>query len=394
MSEDTRTSLDGSSVAIVYRAIPQYRVAFYEGLRAELKRRGVRLRVLYGQPTKEEAIKADTVDLPWAEPIHNRELRMLGKTLIWQPVFSATRSDDLVIVEQASKLLVNYPLVLSGVLGRRRVAFWGHGRNFQAHDTSVTAERLKGLMSRHVWWWFAYNAKSVSVVEALGYPSDRITNVQNAIDTAELVATKLAMTAEMVDGVRAQLGIEPGGRVCAFVGGMYPGRRLEFLVSACDRIRELEPAFEMVFVGGGVSAGVVEAACATRPWMHFLGPRFGVEKDRILASCELMLMPGLVGLAALDCFALEVPMVTTLVPDESSPEAEYLVDGSNAVVVAEADSEMAYAQAVVDLLGDPDRAAVLRAGCRESAARYTMAEMVRRFADGVCAALAAGPLRR
>jgi hypothetical protein len=64
-----------------------------------------------------------------------------------------------------------------------------------------------------------------------------------------------------------------------------------------------------------------------------------------------MLMPGRVGLVAVDCLALGLPMITTTF-DRHAPEAEYL---NGDVRVATEQLPGPFARAVVDLLGDHNR---------------------------------------
>ena len=93
---------------------------------------------------------------------------------------------DLVVVEQANRQLVNYRLLLRSALRHRpRVVFWGHGGNLQASGPlAALGERIKRSLSRRAHWWLAYTEGSADRVAALGFPRDRITVVQNAVEVA------------------------------------------------------------------------------------------------------------------------------------------------------------------------------------------------------------------
>ena len=180
-------------VAIIYKSMPQYRRRFFELLRDSLAQEAIDLQLIYGQPGAKDAPKKDAVDLEWAQRIENRIVRVAGRELYWQPCLRLVGGADLVIVEQASKLLVNYVLQARYLLGGARLAFWGHGKNFAHHDSNRFGEFLKRSLSRRVHWWFAYNAQSAAVVRSLGFPPDRTTLVQNAIDTRGLIAATRAV---------------------------------------------------------------------------------------------------------------------------------------------------------------------------------------------------------
>jgi len=373
-------------VTIVYKSVPQYRRQFYEDLRIYLAERGVQLRLVYGQPTASEALRGDSVQIAWGVKTRNTFIQVGSRQLVWQSVLSELQGSSLVIVEQANKLLVNYVLLVLNVLRLQRLAFWGHGRDFQSPNRNSISERAKRLFSKHVFWWFAYNQTSVDVVTAFGYPANRITLVQNSIDTTGLIHAKAQITPTIALQARRSLGISDSARLCVFVGGMYPEKRLEYLVEACDYAHGALDSFEMLFVGAGPSSTIVTAACKLRPWMHYDGPQFGESKALMISLSELVLLPDLVGLAVVDSFALEVPLVTIESPFHG-PEIEYLVDGVNGVVVSDAEDPRVYGDRIVSVLLNEPLLADLKLGCRQSASQYTMASMVENFGQGVLAAL-------
>jgi len=374
-------------VLIAYRILPDYRVDFYNRLRGVLAAEDIELRLVYGQPTLVEATKRDTTDLEWAERVESRFLRVGSRYLVWQPITKQARAADLVVVEQASRLLVNYPLLAQQSAGLTKVAFWGHGANLQTHTAAPGAERVKRFVSRYPHWWFAYTDAVRKRVVDLGYPEERITVVQNAIDTTGLRQARRAVSEDQLRRFRSTHDLGEGP-ICAFIGGLYAEKRLPFLIEAADEVHRQRPSFRLIVIGDGPDRSLVEQAAATRPHIRYLGGLFGSDKVEALAVAELMLMPGLVGLAVLDAFALELPLVTTAV-DYHSPEIEYLTSGANGVVVQDADDPLAYAKTVAGLLENEAELTALRGGCREAAEVYTVAAMTARFADGIAQALEA-----
>jgi len=381
----TRAPVSRPVVAIVQKTLAHYRVPFFEHLRRRLDERDITLRLTYGRPSNERARRNDTRTLPWAYEVENWTLRAGRHELYWQPCRHLLRDADLVVVEQASKLLLNYVLLAWQAAGGPRLAFWGHGRNLQAHSASRVGEALKAYTSRRVHWWFAYNALSQRIVEGLGFPPDRITNVQNAIDTRRLRTAYQSTSDEEVQRLRASLGLT-GANVGLFVGGMYPEKRLGFLLEACRHVRATVPDFEMLWVGAGPDASRVRDACAATEWMHYVGPKFDTDRVPYFKLASVFLMPGLVGLAILDAFSMETPLVTTDLPYHS-PEIDYLIPDENGVLVPEAASPRAYAGAVVALLQDDERRHRLIEAGRTASTRYTVDDMARRFAEGLQQAL-------
>ena len=203
-----------SEVAVVYKTLPHYRVDFYEELRQRLADHGVRFRLIVGQPDDEMGLRRDTGELAWSESIRNRYVRILGRTVIWQPCLKSVRSCDLVIVEQASKLLVNYPLLLWRRFGGPRVAWWGHGVNLDSGSSSRLGESVKRRLARRADWWFCYTNGTARIVADLGVPRDRMTVVQNAINTQEIRRYRSEMSDEQLAATRLSSALVTALWVC------------------------------------------------------------------------------------------------------------------------------------------------------------------------------------
>jgi hypothetical protein len=110
-----------------------------------------------------------------------------GRNLLWQSPPPALWKADLVVVEQATQLLLNYLLLLRRHAGGPPVGFWGHGTS-PYRDAHRAGEAVKRLVSAQPDWWFAYTDGVVDRVMAFGFPRDRITSVRNATDTSALAA--------------------------------------------------------------------------------------------------------------------------------------------------------------------------------------------------------------
>ncbi len=377
-----------TTVAILQRIVPHYRVAFFSGLHRALRERGHELRVVFGDARPGTVPTSVEVSEPWAHRIRNRYLAFSTHELVWQPAWAATRDASLVVVEQANRMVLNHLLGLARVARKNpRVAMWGHGRNFQATAREGISERIKRVLATRADWWFAYTELSAAVFEELGVPRDRITVVDNAIDLDEL-SDAIARARPDRDVIRRGLGIGASDRVGLFVGGLHAGKRIDFLVDAAVEIRTRVPDFHLLVVGDGPGRDVVEAAARQHPWIHWTGEVVGAARACYLAIGDVMLMPAHVGLVVLDSFVAETPLLTTDA-DNHSPEVAYLNHGVSSM--RSLYTVDAYASMVARVLGEPGLLETLRAGCRRSAVRYGVANMVERFADGIEHCLASAP---
>lgn len=370
---------DAPRVVCIQRRLTHYRVPLFEEMRTRLAAAGVRFELVYGDATPEEAVKRDEGRLDWATYVPCRYF--MGGKLCWQDCSGVARGAALVIMTQENKLLYNY---LALTLRRpARVAFWGHGRNFQSGAVGGWRERFKRAVSVHVDWWFAYTGLSQRLVEEMGFRADRITNLENAVDTKAFSDLCAQVTATQIAECRARWNLG-SGPVAIFVGSLYAEKRIDFLLAAAERLAAEVPAFRLLVVGDGPQRPIVESAAARNAWLSYAGPQFGAQKALCLRAADLMMNPGLVGLGILDSFVAGIPMVTTDC-NLHSPEIDYLRDGKNGVMTE--DSLEAYVIACRELLVDIKRRERLGAMARIDAEHYTVANMSARFCAGILKAL-------
>ena len=366
-------------VLIVQAMMKQYRVPFFDGLYKALQQEGIELRVVYGNPPASEEKKQDNVELgePCGRKIRNRWL--MGERLLLQSIFGEVRRADLVIVEQASKNLMNYILFLLSALGLRKVAYWGHGYDRKRIPGSIS-ERWKRRLINRVDWWFAYTRGTAEYLRGCGVPEEIITTVYNSIDTKVFKEALDAVAPSALKEARNTLGMDEGTKIGLYCGALYREKHIGFLLEAAARIRETLPEFELLVIGGGPEEGDVKEAAQVHPWVHYLGPQFGHEKALCFRLAHVSLHPGAVGLAILDSFAAGLPMITTNIPGHG-PEKEYLEDGVNGLIPPH-DPEL-YVGEVVRLLKDEARLAGMRGNALESGKRYSIETMVEYFKNGI-----------
>ncbi|MFM2199532.1 MAG: hypothetical protein RLZZ505_2964 [Verrucomicrobiota bacterium] len=362
------------TVLIIQEHMPAFRVPFYERLHELLAERGVALRLIYAPNQRNTFLKRE---LSWAEPV---AMRWFGP-IAWQPVLAKSSGQDLVIVQQEMKYAVNPLLQIWSRFGGPKVAYWGHGRNFQKQPETGVGGAIKRLLSRRVDWWFAYNDLSARVVKDFGFPPERITSVGNAVDTTGMRKRLGELAPEEISTLRESHGIF-SENVAVYTGGLYPNKRVGFLLEAARMIRAAIPDFELIIIGDGPERAMAAEAAQAEPWIHYLGSKNDHDKVPFWAMAKLLLMPGLVGLVVVDSFALGVPLVTTDFPFHS-PEIDYLKDGENGCIVNCGEDVRAYAEAVVSLLQNPTRLGAMKEGALRSAGLHTIENMAKNFAEGV-----------
>lgn len=367
-------------VTVIQRRLTHYRTSLFDSLRGILAGKEIELILGVGEGTAEEREKNDAGDLSWSCPLPTTYLA--GGRICIQPFGHLAKQADMLVVTSENKLVNNLPHQFGHP--NLRVALWGHGANLQG-DTHSLRERFKARVARRADWWFGYTEVSRPLITRNGFPDDRISILNNSVDTSEMAQYHASLQPGEREAWRRENSIGKGP-VGIFLGSLYADKRIDFLLEAARAIRQQLHTFELVLIGAGPQQAMVKAFCEANPWSHYLGPRKGLEKVRALAASDVMLNPGLVGLGILDSFVCGIPMLTTDC-GLHSPEIAYMEHEHNGLMTA---NDMGgYVQAVLALLHSPELHERLQKACHQSGERYSVGNMANNFADGLERCLAA-----
>lgn len=214
---------------------------------------------------------------------------------------------------------------------------------------------------------------SEAVADALaarGVKRERIAVVPNGID---VIAFRVAAA--------QPLGIEipAATRRVGYIGRLERVKGCEYFLEAAALIAGQDPAVRFVVVGSGSTEAALLDLAATSPVadrIDFLGHIPNVAP--VYRSLDVVCVPSLseaFGLSAVEALTLGVPVVASAV----GGLPEVVEDEVTGRLVPPADSP-ALASAVLDILGDPDRAREMgAAGERRADEAFTAEAMVRGY---------------
>lgn len=370
----------GSIVTIFQYRLLHYRVDLFKLLKEKLDADGVELRLVHGQASPTEALRKDEGDLSWAIKVHNSFWTVKGRDICWQPSPNDIFESDLIVIMQENRLLSNYVLLLRRILFKTPVAYWGHGANFQSIAPRGLREKWKRFLLTKVDWWFAYTEATVAILLDAGFPRDKITCLNNAIDTSEFKGQISSVTETELLELKKNYNLPVDARIGLFCGSLYPEKKLELLISAADLVHRDIPEFRLIVIGDGPSGDYLRQEFQSRPWAISVGIKRGREKAALFKLSNVMLNPGLVGLHVLDAFSAGLPMITTN-NALHSPEIVYLKENVTGRLTE--DNPYDYADAVSGLLKNQDLYLRMSQAALRAADEYTLHNMVNNFAQGV-----------
>lgn len=377
-------------VLIVQQVFKQYRLAFFQQLALQLASDGFELTLCFSLPQGNDLAKADNISVPPAAFALLVPLKTFGP-LVWQEVPDCT-AFDLVIVEQANRHLLNYLLLGRRLLGLPpKLIFWGHGFNHQASTGlwSSLKEHYKRWLLRYADGFFAYTQPVADYAQQQGVDPQRITVLNNSIDTAAFRTRVQSLgLARQPSPISTQTPTT--GFTLLYCGALYPDKNIPLLLQTARYLAEQQQLTRLIVLGDGPERHLLVAEQAAQQalwqqdpqqhavWLDYRGACFGEDKAAAYAEADLVLHPGLVGLAVLDAFAAGLPLITTDFRGHS-PEICYLVHGYNGLIVP----ETSLPEALLALLQAPEQLAALAAGAVKSSDQYSLASMVQAFAAGV-----------
>lgn len=368
-------------VVIIQKGLPHYRINFFEELNSSLKKQGIDLLLIYGKYHGDDHdLEGEVIRRPWMQLINSYDFHVGNVHLYYQPCSKLLKDADLIIMPQWNSLLINYYLITRRLMrsSKTKLAFWGHGQNRQVSGRNWR-NVFKKIFINQVDWWFVYTEGVKKIVSKCNFPKEKITVVQNAIDTVAMGSIGEAITQKEIEAAKKSLGIRPGP-VAIYCGKMYEGKRIPFLIQACERIKKKVPEFQVILIGDGKFKDQILGMSANQDWIYCLPSVAGKEKLIYFSFSDLLLMPGVVGLVVLDSFVTETPIVTTNF-EFHSPEFEYIENNKNGVITE--NTVEAYADKVVDLLKNRQEIERLKDGCKLSSKQYTLEKMVENFTLGV-----------
>ncbi len=370
-------------VLIIQSEMKRYRIPFFSALHAALRRDGIELTVAYSNSHISHSDRGDRAELP--APIGKKVKGWwFFNRLLYQPLWREIFASDLVIVGPEGKYLNNPALLILSFLKLKTIAFWGLGPN-RYPDRSAVSEWIKRCFFTCVDWWFAYTPTVVAYLKQRGMPADRITNVQNASDSAELIKLIAEIPQEEVSRAKLALTGSAQAQVGFYCGMLAEIKAIPLLIETARLVKQKCPEFHLVLIGNGPERPWLENAIAGEDWLHYLGSKYGRESALYYKMADVFLLAGTAGLAIVDCFAAGLPLLVTDMQTHP-PEISYIVDGENGRIAPH--EAQGFANSIIEVLSSPSVMEMIREGARRSGAQYTMEAMVENFRSGVKECLA------
>ncbi len=368
-------------MAIFQKAIPHYRVPFFAAVESRAREAGLETTVFTSDAA---AAGAEGRFRCLGFPV--RALGGGGNGLTWMSgVAAALRETDVIVAPQEiGCLTVPYLWLRRRGLCRCWI-WWGHGfhyrRGSRPEGFHRVTEGVRRFVSSRGDGLLAYTENGADYWRSRGMPEDRVIAYRNTIDVEGLRRAADRIGEDRPRELRRRMGLE-GKKVLLFSGRLYPEKRVDLLLEAAAILQREKGDTGLLILGDGSLRGTLEnhASRLHLRDVHFLGERTAPEESGIyFRMADLLVIPGLVGLAVVHGFAFGVPLVTTR-HDGHSPEIEYLDDGCGRMTACDPAS---YAGGIRRLLDSPEDLAALKREASRRGDRLLLSESAERFVAGI-----------
>ncbi len=226
-----------------------------------------------------------------------------------------------------------------------------------------------------------YTSSGADYWRARGMAPNRVIPYFNTLDVQGLREAATNVKNEDLERVRRRFTLE-GKHVLLFSGRLYPEKQVDFLLEAFSLLQRRNPNVALLILGDGSEREMLEKLCdaLNLRQVHFLGEHHDpIQVSVYFQLADLLVIPGLVGLAIVHGFAHGLPIVTTD-HDLHSPEIEYL-SKENGIQTSHEEKE--FADAIGKVLGEKELLASMQLAARRRGDQLTLCESVKRFMEAI-----------
>lgn len=235
-------------------------------------------------------------------------------------VFNRTYKYYIVFGDQYC-LSIWFLLLWCKVIGRKTIT-WGHGWYRDGIWIQNLLNHLFWRLPSHIMTYGNY-AKSHMIKK--GIKPKKISCIYNSLD----YDSQIKLRGNATDIYAKHFG---NNNPCLyFIGRLTPVKKLDLLIEAAKLLLDEGITVNIIFIGDGPVKQALEELInsyhiGSQVW--FYGPCYNEEeKSKLIASADLCVAPGNIGLTAMDSLVYGTPAITMDNMDFQMPEAEAIKEG-------------------------------------------------------------------
>jgi glycosyltransferase involved in cell wall biosynthesis len=243
----------------------------------------------------------------------------------------AFRSDfDTIVYLGDAQFLTTWLSAACARLAGKHVIFWSHG--WPRLENGIK-DWIRCLFYRIGHGMVLYSNRSKAIGVSKGFDPRNLHVIYNSLECAEQEERRGAMAYAGIHRVRSRLFKTPGRPLVICTGRLVQYRRLELLIEAMSLLHEHAHPVNLLLVGDGPERSCLQELVRTKGLQDsvvFYGACYeGHELAELITAANVTVIPGRVGLTAVQSLTYGVPVISHDDPDDQGPEWEAIVPGVN-----------------------------------------------------------------
>ena len=218
--------------------------------------------------------------------------------------------------------LSSWFLILLCSLTRKRVISWSHG--IYGREVGLRLW-IKKTFFKLCHKCLVYNERSRELMIAQGVCPDDVVSVHNSLDYAAQLPLR---------GRNSEIFHKHFGNslpVLFFIGRLIEGKQLDMLIDVTDILRRRDIEVNTVIIGDGPAKTALQdktEMLKLKDNVWFYGPCYNEEeKSELIASADICITPGAIGLTCIDSMMFGTPVITKDDLNNQGPEYAAIHEG-------------------------------------------------------------------
>jgi len=363
-------------ISIFQQRIPKYRDFLFKSLEESLRVENITLTV-YRYGNNHSPDLADESEESFIKQISSVPfLNKIGKFRILK-IREIGRNSDLLVFEHALRCGNLYYHLL---LHPNKVVLWGHAKAYTLEENWLR-KLIMDWMAKRCSHFLAYTQGGAQYLLGIGVNKSNISVIVNSLETKELVAAPSDIT---VRKIQKELFREGGcpTYIVAYLGVLEEYKKLYFLQDSLRYLRHQGLDITCLIAGDGNLKQ--DLASRNHGEFVFLGYASPELKVAISNFARILLIPGRIGLVAIDSIFLGLPIVTTKYALHA-PEFEYLEIEKDFIETE--DNVIDFSSKIQELLTDKKRVSEMKENLIRKRMYYTGNKMQENFHNALMKSL-------
>lgn len=310
-----RKSAAAVNLAIVYKAIPHWRIPVFEGVR---QNGTFRTKIFHAKSIANVKHQNSTA-LPshscyaalWTLPLRfRRSGEWVGLPLCPTLLFQLWRfRPDVIVMEGASNVANNLIVVFYATLTRTPRVWWGLGDIPGTRRSGLrrVLYRISRIGERSADVALAYSSPGAAYYRSCGVPEERIVIANNVIDTR---SERNAASSQLDESRRIRASLcYPSAPTVLYCGALTKVKGVDLLLRAAKTMETSGLDFNLLIVGSGPEEPTLQEMARECKYVKFAGRRVS-DGPAYFGASDIFVMPGLGGLALSQALCHGLPIVS------------------------------------------------------------------------------------